>query len=272
MKNSILMLLALCAFHSFAAENLASRAEFQIHPYPDKAPLMVDGKMDTQWVGYTGENARGEFVVLFPEPVRLQTVALFGRNLVSGTVEFSADGAFWDAAQELNAANQPEFLAIRLDEPREIKAIRFRLSGGAERAPVAVRELYIYVPDGEKNLATFRKVSEKGENLNWRSHAGFLVDGNSATACKHYSGYQNSVIELDLGSVEEVSSVALTTGAPIGRLAVSVSTDGTNWTAVKEAAGLASNTPLAFPPVKARYLKLELQGTYRVAPSELIVR
>ena len=272
MKSTLLMLLTLYAFSSFAAKNVASQAEFKIYPYPDKAPLMLDGKIDTQWVGYTSENARGEFIALFSEPTKIQTIALFGRNLVSGTVEFSSDGAFWEAAQELNTANQPELLAFRLDKMREVKAIRFCLLGGAEKAPVAVRELYIYVPDVGENLATFCKISEKGANLNWRSPAGFLVDGNSATVCKHYSGYKDSVIELDLGVIKEVSQVALATGRPINSMVVSISTDGTNWAIVKKAADLASNTPVSFSPVKTRYMKIELQGSYLMAPSELIVR
>lgn len=80
------------------------------------------------------------------------------------------------------------------------------------------------------------------------------------------------MIELDLGVIKEVSQVALATGRPINSIVVSISTDGTNWTIAKKAADLASNTPVSFSSVKTRYLKIELQGSYLMAPSELIVR
>ena len=99
-----------------------------------------------------------------------------------------------------------------------------------------------------------------------------MVDGNSMPRGNHYSAYRGSVLTVDLGENKEVSAVGFCCMAPFDKVVVSTSPDGKNWIKAGEQVKLASEQMLEFPKQTARYLKIEVQGSYRSAPSELIVK
>ena len=273
MKKQLIAAALAAMIAAGAAENIFATGEWKATAYPQNIPLAFDGKMDTRWVSYTGKNASATLTCTLPEPSQIQAVVLVGSNLAGGTVEITENGTAWNAAGELKSTCQEGMLSLCLAEPVAVKGVRLKLRGSADRnQPVNVQEMAAYVPDVPVSLATFCSIDESGAGTNWRFSPKFLVDGNSMSRGSHYSAYKGSVLTLDLGEAKEVSSVGFCCAAPVDKVTVSVSGDGENWTKAGEAEKLASDQMLEFPKQTARYLKIELQATYRSAPVELIVK
>ena len=256
-----------------AAENLFASGTWSATAYPKEVPKAFDGKMDTRWQSYTKEDATATLTCRLPETSQIQAITLFGANLAGGKAEVSEDGTTWKGLGTMKSTCGNGMLSLFLPEPVSVKGIRLNLRGAADKKQaISVSEMAAFIPDVPVNLATFCTIDETGEATNWRFSPKFLVDGNSMPRGSHYSAYKGSTLKLDLGEEKEVSSIGFCCASPLGKLAVFSSSDGKNWTKAGEKANLSSEQMLEFPKRKARYLKIEVQTSYRSAPSELIVK
>ena len=255
------------------AENIFTSGSWSATAYPKSIPLAFDGRMDTRWQSYTREDATATLTCQLPETLQIQALTLVGANLAGGEAEVSGDGKNWKKLGDMKSTCGHGMLSLYLPEPVSVKGIRLKLRGAADKKQaISISEMAGFIPDVPVNLATFCSIDEKGQGMNWRFSPKFLVDGNSMPRGNHYSAYRGSVLTVDLGENKEVSAVGFCCMAPFDKVVVSTSPDGKNWIKAGEQVKLASEQMLEFPKQTARYLKIEVQGSYRSAPSELIVK
>ena len=256
-----------------AAENILASGTGSATAYPKEVPKAFDGKMDTRWQSYTKEDATATLTCRLPETSQIQAITLFGANLAGGKAEVSENGTTWKELGTMKSTCGNGMLSLYLPEPVAVKGIRLNLRGVADKKQaISVSEMAGFIPDVPVNLATFCTIDEKGQGMNWRFSPKFLVDGNSMPRGNHYSAYRGSTLTVDLGGNKEVSAVGFCCMAPFDKVVVSTSPDGKNWIKAGEQVKLASEQMLEFPKQTARYLKIEVQASYRSAPSELIVK
>ncbi len=271
-KQLLVSLLSLMAVSVIAAENLLATGKWKASSYPDRLPQIIDGKMDTGWVSYTGLGATGKLECILQEPVKFQILTLFGKNLAEGVLEVSEDGISWKVLGNLTSSNNNAMLSFCLKEPLLIKGLRMNLKGASDKkASVTVSEVAGYLPDVPLPLADC-EITEVGNGLNWRFPAYLLIDGNSLTKTSHWSSYKGSAFILKFKEDRKISSIGFICERPFDNVVVSVSDDGTNWTKVGEAVKLASDKMLTFPQVNTRHLKVEVKATCYSCPAELIIR
>ncbi len=264
MKNVFWYSIAAAMFSAsslLAADNLLEQAkEIKAHPYNDKINLVTDNNIETKWLSYTGENAKGTITVNFGEETEFNAIAIWGGNLVEAEIESSADGKTWTPLIKLNGSAEANFIGNYFADGARATMLRFTLKGGPKSAAVTVQEMKIYNIDGPAHKALFCPITETGDSLNWRTPPTFYVDGNSKTRSAHWSAFKGSTITIDLKEETEIKQLVLISNNGFSSVNVSTSSNGKTFAEAGTIAVPGKEQKLDLTPVKARYVKLAVSG------------
>ncbi len=264
MKNVFWYSIAAAMFSAsslLAADNLLEQAkEVKAHPYNDKINLITDNNIETKWVSYTGENAKGTITVNFGEETEFNAIAIWGANLVEADVESSTDGKTWTPLAKISGSAEANFIGKHFADGAQAAMLRFTFKGGPKSAAISVQEMKIYNIDGPAHKALFRPITETGDSMNWRTPPTFYVDGNSKTRANHWSSYKGSTITIDLGEETEIKQLVLLSNNGFSSVNVSTSNDGKTFAEAGTIAVPGKEQKLDLTQVKARYVKLAVSG------------